>query len=49
MFCYYNGIHSNKDLSDIEDDEALFEELEKEEDSEIAYMRERRIKEIQHE
>ncbi|KAI8141584.1 thioredoxin-like protein [Fennellomyces sp. T-0311] len=38
-----------KDLSDIEDDEALFEELENEEDAEISFMRERRIKEIQQE
>ena len=49
MFCYYNGIRSNKDLSDIEDDDALFEELEREEDTEIAHMRERRIREIQQE
>ncbi|KAI9488934.1 thioredoxin-like protein [Zychaea mexicana] len=39
----------NQDLSDIEDDEALFEELEKEEENEIASLRERRIKEIQQE
>ncbi|KAG0169988.1 hypothetical protein DFQ30_003017 [Apophysomyces sp. BC1015] len=40
---------SGRDLSDIEDDEALFEELENEEDAELSFMRERRIKEIQQE
>ncbi|CAO3698201.1 hypothetical protein G6F70_006075 [Rhizopus microsporus] len=37
------------DIELLSDDEALFEELEKEEDSEIAFMREQRIKEIQSE
>ncbi|KAF7725883.1 hypothetical protein EC973_009215 [Apophysomyces ossiformis] len=40
---------SARDLSDIEDDEALFEELEKEEDADMSFFREQRIKEIQEE
>lgn len=45
-----NGLHSNRrDLELLSDDEALFEELENEEDNEVAAMRERRIKEIQDE
>ncbi|KAG2211884.1 hypothetical protein INT47_004571, partial [Mucor saturninus] len=38
-----------RDLELLSDDEALFEELEKEEDNDVASMRERRIKEIQDE
>lgn len=38
-----------RDLELLSDDEALFEELEKEEDNDVASMRERRIKEIQNE
>ncbi|KAI9280815.1 thioredoxin-like protein [Sporodiniella umbellata] len=40
---------SKVDLELLSDDEALFEELEREEDSEIATLREQRIKEIQDE
>lgn len=38
---------SQVDLELLSDDEALFQELEKEEDSEIATLREQRIREIQ--
>ncbi|KAI9025877.1 thioredoxin-like protein, partial [Phycomyces nitens] len=38
-----------RDLSDYEDDDALFAELENEDDSHMAYMREKRIKEIEEE
>ncbi|GAA5807469.1 hypothetical protein MFLAVUS_000830 [Mucor flavus] len=38
-----------RDLELLSDDEALFEELEREEDNDVASMRERRIKEIQDE
>ncbi|KAI9311915.1 thioredoxin-like protein [Dichotomocladium elegans] len=38
---------SQRDLEDLTDDEALFKELEQEDDDDIAIMRERRIKEIQ--
>ncbi|KAI8384053.1 thioredoxin-like protein [Blakeslea trispora] len=40
---------SRRDLEDLSDDEALFAELENEEDTEVSAIRERRIKEIQHE
>ncbi|CDS07021.1 hypothetical protein LRAMOSA09544 [Lichtheimia ramosa] len=35
------------DLEDLSDDEALFEELEREEDADLSLLRERRIKDIQ--
>lgn len=40
---------STRDLELLSDDEALFEELEREEDNDVAAMREKRIKEIQNE
>lgn len=40
---------STRDLELLSDDEALFEELEREEDNDVATMREKRIKEIQNE
>ncbi|KAJ8651817.1 hypothetical protein O0I10_012609 [Lichtheimia ornata] len=41
--------NNRHDLEDLTDDEALFEELEREEDADLSMLRERRIKDIQDE
>ncbi|KAI7900436.1 thioredoxin-like protein [Cokeromyces recurvatus] len=49
MFYLFFLIHSLRDLETLSDDEALFAELENEEDNDLSVLREKRIKEIQDE